>query len=349
MDGDERCEVLLLTGDGSLVALDGPTGEETLRAQPPVPEGVEKWEFVAVCNLRGQGDRDIILQATPAADTYKMGRFLAAYGLRGTGAEPLWETDRYLGCAHGPVRLADIDGDGRDEVCGGTLFDQEGTLVETAAYPEGFRGHFDSVYAYDVRPDIPGLEVVLFEEGSNGVGVLNISGALWRTDYEGQEPQNAAVGDFDPARPGLEIWCRSRYDTHQKPWVFDAQGNPIAHWEMDAVTPEGWTEKGLEEISTIDWTGEAKQLAAAKERHTQGDVCLFDPLTGEFVERFDEEAWRLYVADASGDWREEIIVVTASEIHVYHNEDANPAPNHERLWAHNYYRRAKMNWNYYSP
>ena len=55
------------------------------------------------------------------------------------------------------------------------------------------------------------------------------------------------------------------------------------------------------------------------------------------------------MADASGDWREEIIVVTASEIHVYHNEDANPAPNHERLWAHNYYRRAKMNWNYYSP
>lgn len=348
-NGDGECEVLLLTEEGSLVVLGGSTGDEAMRARPPVPDGVEKWEFVVACNLRGEGDRDIILQATAAADKYKMGRFLAAYGVQGTAAEPLWQTDRYLGCAHGPVRVADIDGDGRDEVCGGTLFDHQGTLIDTAAYPDGLRGHFDSVYAYDVRPEIPGLEVVLFEEGSNGVGVLNVGGALWRSDYEQQEPQNAAVGDFDPSRPGLEIWCRSRYDTHQKPWVFDAQGNLIAHWEMDEVAPEGWTEKGVEEIARIDWTGEPKQLAAAKERHTQGDVCLFDPMTGEFVERLEEEAWRLYVADVSGDWREELIVLTEDEIHVYHNEAPDPAPDHERLWTRNYYRRAKLNWNYYSP
>jgi hypothetical protein len=349
VDGDGQCEVLLLTEDGSLAVLDGSTGEEKMRAQPPVPQGVEKWEFLVVCDLRGQGDRDLILQATPAADAYKMGRFLAAYGVRGTAAEPLWQTDRYLGCAHGPVRVADIDGDGRDEVCGGTLFDHEGTLIDTAAYPEGFRGHFDSVYAYDVRPDVPGLEVVLFEEGSNGVGLLNVGGALWRTDYQAQEPQNAAVGDFDTNRAGLEIWCRSRYDTHQKPWVFDAEGNLIAHWEMDTVAPEGWTEKGVEEISTIDWTGEPKQLAAAKERHTQGDVCVFDPMTGEFLERLEEQASRLYVADVAGDWREELIVVTGNEIHVHHNEAPNPHPERKRLWTDNYYRRAKMNWNYYSP
>jgi hypothetical protein len=58
----------------------------------------------------------------------------------------------------------------------------------------------------------------------------------------------------------------------------------------------------------IDWTGGQKQLAAAKERHTAGNVAIFDPLTGAFPLRLNEEARRLYVADVTGDWREEIVV-----------------------------------------
>jgi len=53
--------------------------------------------------------------------------------------------------------------------------------------------------------------------------------------------QNAAVGEFAPDRPGLEVWCRSRYNEHQKPFVFDAKGRLIAHYEMDKVAPKGWT------------------------------------------------------------------------------------------------------------
>lgn len=61
------------------------------------------------------------------------------------------------------------------------------------------------------------------------------------------------------------------------------------------VAPEGWTEKGVEEIATLDWTGEATQLAAAKERHKSGDVCLFEPLSGRFVARFSEQIGRAHV------------------------------------------------------
>jgi hypothetical protein len=118
---------------------------------------------------------------------------------------------------------------------------------------------------------------------------------------------------------------------------------------MDDVAPRGWTASGVEVIHTIDWTGRPQQLACAKERHRSGDVCLFEPLTGKFVARFAEKADRLYVADVTGDWREEIVVLNGHELHVYHNPAANPQPKHPRLWATRNYRRLKQCHNYYSP
>jgi hypothetical protein len=118
---------------------------------------------------------------------------------------------------------------------------------------------------------------------------------------------------------------------------------------MDDVAPAGWTTKGVEVIHTIDWTGQPQQLACAKERHESGDVCIFEPLTGRFIARFEEKADRLYVADVTGDWREEIIVLNGSELHIYQNSAPNPRPNHPRLWAERNYRRLKQCHNYYSP
>jgi hypothetical protein len=319
-----------------------------MSAKPPVPDGAERWELAVIANLRGEGDRDLILQATNA-DGYRMGRYVAAYPIDALEGEPLWQTDAYLGCAHSGIRIADIDEDGRDEVLGATVIDSDGTLHRVIPV----RGHLDSIFVYDVLPDRPGLEIVSLEEGGGAQGNrVFLSGKtelIWETHYRHQEPQNAAVGRFDPSRPGLEIWCRSRYNEHQKPFVFDSAGELIANYEMDDVAPEGWTARGVETIYVIDWTGERGQLAAAKARHESGDACIYDPITGEFVLRIPERTDRLHVADVSGDWREELIVLAGSEIHIYHNEASNPRPNQPRLWTHQHYRRSKMTWNYYSP
>ena len=347
VDGDGAAEVVFLTQDSTVHICDGATGREKASARPPVPEGAERWELAVIANLRGRGDRDLILQATNA-NGYRMGRYLAAYPAEALDGEPLWRTDAYLGCAHNGIRIADIDGDGRDEVLGATVIDDDGTLHRVVPV----RGHLDSIFVYDVLPDRPGLEVVALEEGGkdgNRVFLFGKTKLLWETHYQHQEPQNAAVGQFDPSRRGLQIWCRSRYNEHQRPFVFDAAGELIAHWEMDDVAPPDWTPRGVETIAVIDWTGTTKQLAAAKARHESGDVCIFDPLTGEFIRRLPEKTDRLYVADVSGDWREELIVVAGSQIHVYHNEEPNPRPSQPRLWTQQHYRRSKMTWNYYSP
>jgi len=360
VDGDGQCEVVFLTNDGNLHILEGSTGKSKKVVKPSLIPGVEKWEHVIVANLRGLGDRDLIFQACPQSGPdsqrgAKRGRLMAAFPAEAPEGVPLWQTDDYWSPAHGTARVADLDGDGRDEVAGVTIIDHDGKFVNKWHYNNKWdlkrdgSFHIDSMFIRDVRPDLPGLEVVLLEEGANHISLVNMNQFIWRVDYQHEEPQNATVGEFDLDRPGLEIWCRSRHDKHQKPFVLDANGQLVAHYEMDKVAPEGWTVKGVEVIWTIDWMGGAKQLAAAKERHKSGDVAIFDPISGKFLQRFKEKADRLYVADVSGDWREELIVVSGNEIHVYHNTASNLNPNRQRLWTQSYYRRSKMTWNYYSP
>ncbi len=374
IDGNGGVEALLLTEDGSLHILRGDTGKSVRSIELEHPRDAERWEHLVVADFRGEGDRDILLQTTNAKG-YRMGSHIAAYSLDGVGGggEPklLWTRSDFLANAHNGARVADLDGDGKDEVLGGTIVGPDGKIL--ARIP--LEGHIDSLFVADVRPDIPGLEVIALEEGPfnriisdhnrifmyindvymrrvsprNRVFLYNAGGLIWETHYRRWEPQNAALGEFDPGRPGLEVWCRSRFDTHQKPFVFGARGERIARYQMDDVAPKDWTDEGVELIHTIDWTGGPGQLAAAKERHKSGDVGIFDPITGRFLHRFKEKADRLYVADVSGDWREELIVLNGSELHIYENGEENPNPDEPRLWTRNYYSRGKMTWNYYSP
>jgi len=348
VDDDGKCEVLFLTKDSVLHIVDGETGHQKAAAKPPYPKEAQRWEAAMVADFRGSGhDNDILLQATNK-EGYRMGKFLAAYSVSElvNGGKPLWETADFVCCAHNAARLADINGDGRDEVLGATIFSADGKLLAQAV-PD--RYHIDSLFVADVRPDRPGLEIVLLEEGSNHVQVIGSAGPMWRTHFERQEPQNAVVGRFKKASSEVFIWCRSRYDEHQKPFVFDSSGKKVFDYRMDDVAPAGWTTKGVEVIHTIDWTGDLQQLACAKERHESGDVCIFEPLTGKFVAHFTEKADRLYVADVTGDWREEIIVLNGSELHVHQNSDPNPTPDRQRLWTERNYRRLKQCHNYYSP
>jgi len=348
VDGDGKCEVVFLTRDSIFHIVDGKTGAEKANAKLPHPDGTDFWEVAMIADFRGTGgDGDILLQTTNNRG-YRMGKFLAAYDIDKLvkGGKPLWQSDKFVSCAHNSARLADINGDGRDEVLGATIFSADGKLLARAVPG---RYHMDSVFVADVRTDKTGLEVIMLEEGANQVQVVGTTGPIWRSHFKKQEPQNAAVGRFKKGSDEIFIWCRSRYNEHQKPFVFDSAGKKVFDYKMDDVAPAGWTASGVEIIHTIDWTGKRQQLACATERHMTGDVCLFEPLTGKFVKHFKEKADRLYVADVTGDWREEIIVLNGSELHIYTNNSPNPRPNRKRLWVNRNYRRLKQCYNYYSP
>ena len=81
MDGDGKCEVVFLTRDSVVHVVDGATGREKAKAQPPVPDGATRWEVAMLADFRGHGgDRDVLLQATNKRG-YRMGRYLAAYAV----------------------------------------------------------------------------------------------------------------------------------------------------------------------------------------------------------------------------------------------------------------------------
>lgn len=348
IDGDRKTEVLFLTKDSTLHIIQADNGETKKTIQIKSPPNTERWEHLVIANFRGKGDRDLLLQTTNV-EGYRMGRYIAVYSLddllQEKKPQPLWTRDDFLANAHSGVRVADLDGDGKDEILGGTIIGADGELLLTIP----LKGHIDSLSIADVRPDIPGLEVVALEEGGgNRIFLYNRHRLIWETQYKHQEPQNAVVGDFDPDLPGLEIWCRSRYNERQKPFVFNAQGKLIANYEMHDVAPSDWTKRGVEVIFTIDWTGQSNQLAAAKERHKSGDIAIFEPLIGQFLHRFKEKADRLYVADVSGDWREELLVLNGNQLRIYSNPQPNPQPKKPQLWLFNHYRRNKMTGNYYN-
>jgi hypothetical protein len=365
VDEDGQVEVLFLTEDSTIHAIDGATAAEEWTAKPSIPEGASQWEHLVVAGFHGRGDTDLLLQATNK-DGYRMGRYLSAHricDLKEGNSTPLWETDDFLACAHTAARVADLNGDEKDEVIGGIVLSSEGR----ALYKFPLTGHIDAITVADVRPDIPGLEVVAFEEGDRRlkererVFLANSDGLIWQVNHKNREPQDGAVGDFDPNRPGLEIFCRSRgtglaakpipvekfpANGYQKPFVLDSRGSVISDYSTAEIAPDGWTPMGLQVCQTIHWDGTAKAFVVATEREQNGNVAVFDPIGGKFLLHLKEEkADRLYVADVSGDWREEILILNGNELHIYHNDATNPDADRRRFWSDPHYRRNKMTWN----
>jgi len=365
VDGDGHVEVLFLTEDSTVHAIDGATATEEWTAKPAVPDGASQWEHLVVASFHGRGDTDILLQATNK-DGYRMGRYLSAHrisDLAKGNLTPVWRTEGFLACAHTAARVADLDGDGKDEVIGGTILNSEGQVL----YKFPLTGHIDAITVADVRPDIPGLEVVALEEGNrrekerDRVFLANPAGLIWQVNHENREPQDAAVGDFDPAGPDLEIFCRSRgtglaakpisvekfpANGYQKPFVLDSRGRVISDYSTKDVVPDGWTPMGLQVCQTIHWDGTPRALVVATEREQNGNVGIFDPIGGGFLLHLKEQkADRLFVADVSGDWREEFIILNGNELYVYHNDAPNPNPGRKRFWSDAHYVRNKMTWN----
>jgi len=196
LDGDKKEEVAYLTDDQKIIFLDGKTGvvKKVLSVEgKPIA--------MVIANLRGLGDREIILQYSQTH-------------LRAISAEDgslLWETHEYRGIEHSPLRQADLDGDGLDEVAGANVIDHDGTKMNRWEYEDNWES-MDSIVIADIVPGDP-LEVALAEQrGANShTVVVNSDRIVFKTlnPWNWEDPDKLAVGDFDPNSPGLEIFNRS--------------------------------------------------------------------------------------------------------------------------------------------
>jgi len=360
IDQDGAIELLYVTSNNQLAVLAGASGEMKYQVDLPVVASLhDRWEHAIIADFTGQGDRELLLQASRATnrEAYVRDSVQAAFSLRdlltqGADAQPLWLTDSFISLSHGAPKVLDINDDGRDEVVGGTILSAAGQVLHDVGIENRNFPHIDSVAIGDIVPDRPGLEGVLPEEaGEQRVFLYDDRGTIWQSHHRDRsfdrDGDKVAIGEFDPDRPGLEMWFRGNESDHFT--VLDAESEVIASYRTDQRKPDSWTDKGFDVIHRIRWTGDTQDHIVAKERHEAGDVGVFDAITGEIVAQFPGATVRLYVADVMGDWREEIITLEAEALRVYQNTAPNPNPDRPSLWEQQAYRRQKMTWNYYSP
>ncbi len=235
-DNDGRPELIVCT-QGSLVELDGASGEERRRVRLP-PDATDCLVFA---NLSGR---------SYASDVLVKDRYSQIWALDHAG-ELLWTVHNPGGyaTAHQPFPV-DIDGDGRDEIMAGfAMLNPDGSVrwllpeVETLA-----SGHLDCCRVLRSGKGPQDCVLVLTTCGAERLLAVDGRGALqWSVD--GHHFESIDIGRIHPDRPGPQILV-DLVDTNSV-WVLDEGGNCLGEIKAEYTrfhTLVDWNGDGLDEI-----------------------------------------------------------------------------------------------------
>ncbi|WP_019433607.1 rhamnogalacturonan lyase [Streptomyces sp. AA0539] len=250
---------------------------------------------------------------------------LVAYDYRDGALRERWTFDSndwgraYEGQGNHSLSVADVDGDGRDEIVYGQLtLDDDGTPL----YNTGL-GHGDALHVGNFDPSRPGLEVFGAHESMSSSGNR---GATFRDAATGEilydmaatrDTGRAAVGDIDPTHPGAEGWAVTATGAwnSREGELRAADGTLLGTSIPSANFMIWWDADPLREI--LDHTfDEANDPAGAP------FIAKWDWVNQEQVEIFHPEGvysnnWTkgtpVIQADLYGDWREEVVYRTQDD------------------------------------
>lgn len=203
----------------------------------------------------------------------------------------------YSGQGNHQMSVADVDGDGRQEIIFGAMaLDDDGTALWSSGL-----GHGDALHVGDLDPTNPGLERFgPHEDMANGnIGAAMLDAAtgaiLWSTPAERDTGRGAAF-DLDPRYPGAEAWAVN------DPRLFSSKGEPIADNRPASPNFGIW------------WDGDAQ-----REILNGAQIFKWDWARSRMVEIFNAtglasnngtKATPALSGDIFGDWREEVILRT---------------------------------------
>src|SRR5690606_17524411 len=184
------------------------------------------WQIVT---CRGVYDK-IVLEAWkyngPGQDMTKLWRF---------DTDSANVDDGYVGQGNHQLSVADVDGDGFDEITyGACAIDHDGTGLYTTEL-----GHGDMLHVGKFDPNRPGLQTYqCYESGltRSSLRDAHTGEQLWA--LMGTQPGDegrALIADIDPESPGYEAWVYDRV-------VYDINGNPTGGANASMVNfPVWWT------------------------------------------------------------------------------------------------------------
>src|SRR3989338_6387015 len=169
IDGDGEQEIAYLTLNSRLLKI---VNARTGVLEKSYPSGNAM--SMAIANFRGVGDRDAVL-------LYNINEIRAVNLETGTS---LWHKTDWKEMDDTGTRVADLDGDGRDEVLGPYILGPTGNRINTWDLSRDLGTDLtglDSLAAGDVVPGGP-LELVIAEQGGNNeVIAVNQNRILWNT------------------------------------------------------------------------------------------------------------------------------------------------------------------------
>lgn len=247
---------------------------------------------------------------------------LAAYDWKDGKLVPRWyfdtddpahpERKSWRGQGNHNLSVADVDGDGKDEIVYGAMcIDDNGEGLWNTGY-----GHGDALHVSDLDPARPGLEVFDIQERFSDAGChfndARTGETLWKkasvkAGSDGEGPGRGLAADIDPRHPGYECWvagaginglfdCKGNLISEKKPrscnFVIQWDGDPMCEL-LDGNHIDKW-----------DWQSSTdKRIFEAPDCQSNNGTKSTPALSGDIL----------------GDWREEVIWRTRDnkELRIY--------------------------------
>jgi rhamnogalacturonan endolyase len=318
LDGDGKAEVITKTGEGDprdadgrvttgpewLTVIDGLTGKDVCRVAWPSRKGFAEYSRIsrnqlAVAYLDGKTPCLLALRGTYCRMK------VDAYMLVGRELKKVWSYDNasyptvYWGQGAHTTRVADVDGDGRDEILlGSACIDDDGTPLWSTG-----RGHPDGCHVGHFLFGRPGLQVFYCVETAQTLkgGLAMVDAATGKDIWALAGPtrhvhSGGMCSDLDPTLPGCECYGADTDETKRsnRGWLYAADGTLLGTGLRYGSTHP-----------TIYWDADL-QREVFRSRifdHDGGPLEAQVP-TGKVV-------------DILGDWREEVISASPGELRIY--------------------------------
>jgi rhamnogalacturonan endolyase len=364
----------ILSGPEYLTVFSGETGAE-LATIPfePARDSVSQWGdnygnrvdrfLAAIAYLDGVRPSLIMARGYygPQTASGQARNEIVAYNFRGDALTKLWHfragyningniNSNYVGQGNHNLSIADVDGDGRDEIIyGAAAIDDDGIGL----YSTGL-GHGDALHVSDMLPSRPGLEVFQPHESPSSYGS---AGGEFRDARTGQLilgiPSEGDVGrgvafDIDPNYAGYEMWAQTDDPQGNPRMIYSASGQPIYATPGNMFYNFGvwWDADPLRELldgTTIsDWnyaTRGRQNLVSS----TTGSAGSFNNTSGLSSNNGSKSTPALS-ADILGDWREEVIWRRSDNTALQIWTTATPAANRIYTLMHDPKYRLDVAW-----
>ncbi|MCA9241560.1 MAG: hypothetical protein KDA37_15225, partial [Planctomycetales bacterium] len=220
----------------------------------------------------------------------------------------------YVGEGGQSLSVADVDGDGLDEIIyGAAVVDHDGALL----YATGW-GHGDALHVSDMVPSNPGLEIFMPHESASSNGNIGASlrdaasGELLFSIYGEGDIGRGVAADIDPNHPGYEYWivtgdpapgggpAYNYTEQDGETYLYQTPSNMFTNfvvwWDadltrelLDSTVISEWNNPGRSNFDLDPSVGGLQQFApnASSNNGTKSTPSL--------------------TADIFGDWREEVI------------------------------------------